>query len=295
MLRCSECGDAEATKWRTTDAGALACKPCWKAAKEAQPSGPKRARAASATQLDLRQPAAWELPHGKEAIRRRLAEDGYHATNRKLMAIMVTIPKTARARAARDVGFVVTDERDYDALMARIDWSRVGSVLDPWAGSGTTKRVLGGLTTVRLTDIAKHTEELDALANAVERPDMEAVAAAFGPFDMVVTSPFFDMNDLALGAALRVAREGVAIHVNTRHMGQPTEGRMDRLARLAAEKRLVIIMGLQKSSRVAFNHEWVLVFHSEALKNELYIPSASEYPTVVWRPPGGGAESADEA
>ena len=177
----------------------------------------------------------------------------------------------------------MTDARDYAPLLALIDWTKVASVLDPWAGSGTTKRMLEGRTVVRLTDIARRTTQLDALANAVERPDMDAVVDALGPFDMVVTSPFFELNDLAVGAALRIARKAVAIHVNTRHLGQPTSGRMDYMARFAAEKRLVIIGGLAKSSRVVFNHEWIIIFKSEAFKHELYIPATNEYTSVLWR------------
>lgn len=234
--------------------------------------------------LDLRKPDLWELSGGMDAIRNRLLEDGHRVTGNKLMCLLGSVPKGALARVAPSkTGFVVTDASDYEALMAHIDWTKISSVLDPWAGSGTTKRMLGGHTHVRLTDIAKRTTHLDALANAVERADMDAVVQAFGPFDMVVTSPFFELNDLAVGAALRVARKAVAIHVNTRHMGQPAAGRIDCMARYAAEKRLVIIGGLSKSSRVVFNHEWIVIFKSDALKNELYVPSAHEYTSVLWQ------------
>lgn len=243
-------------------------------------------------QTDLRHPDRWELSRGTEAIRQRLLQYGHRVTNNKLMCLLGNVPKCAMERIAPTrTGFVVTDQRDYDALLVHIDWSKVASVLDPWAGSGMTKRMLGDRTAVRQTDIARRTGDLDALANAVEDADMDAVVAAFGPFDMVVASPFFELNDLAIGAALRVARKGVAIHVNTRHMGQPAAGRIDCMARYAAEKRLVVIGGLAKSSRVVFNHEWILIFHSEALKNELYVHSPNEYTSVLWRDGEDSSES----
>ena len=183
-------------------------------------------------QRDMRHPELWELPKGIDAIRQRLLEDGHCVTDNKLMCLLGNVPKCAMARVAPGkTGFVATDSCDYEALIPHIDWTKVVSVLDPWAGSGMTKRMLGDRTVVRLTDIARRTDQLDALANAVEHADMDAVVAAFGPFDMVVTSPFFELNDLALGAALRIAHKAVAIHVNTRHMGQPAAGRIDCMAR----------------------------------------------------------------
>ena len=280
IVRCSVCGGSACRKWRTNVRGELMCKPCWRARdREAL----KKAPVEKQIHKDLRHPHLWELTRGKEAIFRRLQEEGYTATNRKVMTLMVSVPTSATKRASKD-GFVPTDERDYAALVAHIDWSKVSTVLDPWCGSGTTKRMLEAHTRVCLTDIVKR-GELDALANAVERPDMDAVVRAFGPFDMVVTSPFFELNDLAVGAALRIARKAVAIHVNTRHLGQPAAGRMDLMARFASEKRLVVISGLPKSSRVTFNHEWIIVFHSEAFKNELCLPGENAYTTVLWRAP----------
>jgi hypothetical protein len=227
--------------------------------------------------------AEWQLPRSAEHVALRLqsgmAGDWFPPHVTRLWGM---VPHTAAA-AALGAQFAPTPERDYVPLLRALRWDKVGRVLDPWAGEGTTLRALGAVTKVFLTDLVVRSP-LHAVANALELSDLRRVWARLGSFDGVVSSPWFAFLDLALMSVWMFPLSFVAFHVPGHFVSDATPPRAAFLQRMLAEGRLVVLLNLSRGvygGRCA----WVVLFRSAATREELLqpeVPGSVSLSSLTW-------------
>lgn len=151
------------------------------------------------------------------------------------------------------------NEAEFVPLVQAIDFSALTTVLDPWCGTGTTKKIIGPAVAlggrVILSDLDVSVAA-DHHGDALDPAYLGRIAAEHGGgFDAVVTSPRFDYADLSIHPLLAVARRLVVVHLSSAWLANPTEGRSNFLSRVADEGLLHIIVGSEKAQT-----NWKAVF-----------------------------------
>jgi hypothetical protein len=178
--------------------------------------------------------------------------------------------------------FAATLPEEYDALLSAINWSRVSSIWDPWAGVGSTRHALGAVTRVCSTDVTHrqaysgHNDvygraPLHGLANALEPSDTTSVLSTFGPFTGIVSSPWFAYLDLAVASAMSFGFAFVAFHVPGHYVVSATGPRAAFMQRMSEEGRLFISANLPRGV-LGRRCAWLVVFASQAARDRLLRP-----------------------
>jgi hypothetical protein len=149
------------------------------------------------------------------------------------------------------------------ALLAAVDFTQVGTILDPWAGTGSVKTVCAkaGLPVVD-NDINPGSParwHMNALL-----PSFYVQAAQRMAIGAVVTSPWFAVLDMALPLAAAAARSVACVHVPGHYLTDAHPSRVAFLRRLMQEGRIHFLWNLPKgpSGRRCC---WILIFASPAL------------------------------
>lgn len=160
-----------------------------------------------------------------------------------------------------------TDPQEVTPLLATLDLTQVGSILDPWAGGCTIRQVLAasGLAVVD-NDLNPSSPALwhaDAL-----QPAFYARAAARMRIGAIVTSPWFSTLDLALPLAVAAARMVACVHVPGYFITDAHPNRAAYLRSLMQEGRLHVLWNLPKGP-MGRRCGWLLIFASAKVKQLL--------------------------
>ena len=156
-------------------------------------------------------------------------------------------------------GFVPTETAELEVLLQSVDFSGCSTFYDPYAGSGTVARALGvaGFS-VTQNDVDQswgHANATDALqpGNYMLSPQV------------IVTSPPFELLDLAAPLAARMAGVVACIHVPGHWISNPRVARQQWLQELAVQGRVHVVMGLPRGA-IQRRCAWLLVFASSCKK-----------------------------
>jgi hypothetical protein len=147
-------------------------------------------------------------------------------------------------------------------LLRAVDFSGCSTFYDPYAGTGTISRFL-------------NSEGYQVVQNDINPSYGHALAAdALQPMhyqvptQVFVTSPPFDLLDVAAPLLAEFAQVVACVHVPGHWISNPRVARQLWLSQLAAQDRLHIIMGLPRGP----SHRkcaWVLIFSSAYMKRQL--------------------------
>jgi SAM-dependent methyltransferase len=155
-----------------------------------------------------------------------------------------------------------TDISEVQYLLTAMDFTQVGSILDPWAGTGTVKLAFegSGLPVVD-NDINPRSPALWH-ENALQ-PSFYLRVAQRVSIGAVVTSPWFTVLDLALPLAVSAAQSVACVHVPGHYLTDAHPSRVAYLRRLMQEGRIHFLWNLPKgpSGRRCC---WILIFASAA-------------------------------
>jgi hypothetical protein len=158
--------------------------------------------------------------------------------------------------------FIRTDLSEVVPLLAAVDFSTCQGFYDPFAGSG-------GIATAFATEgYAVVQNDLNTHWGHSTCADALQPGHYIQPPHVIVTSPPFDVLDIAVPLAARYAGVVACIHVPGHWIGGPRDARQDWLKQLAAEGRLHTILGLPRGD----SHRrcaWVIIFSSAAKRQEL--------------------------
>ena len=162
-----------------------------------------------------------------------------------------------------DLGFVPMAPSEVEILLHAVDFSGFTVFYDPFAGSGTVVKVFAGAGYQMADNDVNPAFRCSTAVDALQPYTYDWLAP-----QVIVSSPPFELLDLA--APLLVAKAGVVacIHVPGHWLSNPRAARQAWLQQLADQGRLHIIMGLPRAV-VGRRCAWVLVFGSSTLRQQM--------------------------
>jgi hypothetical protein len=161
-------------------------------------------------------------------------------------------------------GFVPTDPAEIHTLLNATNMTCCTSFYDPFAGSGTIAEEFNKAGyRVRQNDL-----NIDwGCATAADALQPHSYQL---PYDIIVTSPPFEVLDIAVPLLAANANVAACVHVPGHWIANPRAARQHWLQQLAAQGRLHIIMGLPRGAghrRCA----WLIVASSPVTLRHLLI------------------------
>ena len=165
---------------------------------------------------------------------------------------------------------VPTTEAEVEALLQFIDFTRVGAVLDPWAGTCTIQRIFEKHQLAALSSDLALLSPTPRHADALQ-PSFYRRTQARQAIDAVVTSPWFAALDLAVPLAVLAARAVACIHVPGHYITDAHPARVRYLRELMREGRLHVLWNLPKGP-MGRRCGWLIVFATPRLAGWLIRP-----------------------
>jgi hypothetical protein len=166
----------------------------------------------------------------------------------------------------RDPGassYVPTDPAEVTALLEALDFTGCSSFLDPFAGSGTIASVFGTqgyqVTQNDIDPFWRHATRADAL---------QPLFYNYQPPQVVVTSPPFELLDIALPLLAEKAKLLACVHVPGHWLTNARVPRQHWIAQLQAQGRLLVLLGLPRGP----THQrclWVVVGREAGIIRQL--------------------------
>ncbi len=172
---------------------------------------------------------------------------------------------------------VATLPEEYEALIQDINWTDIDVVVDPFAGTGTTRRVLQQRLQkpVVLADIWPWSAEVE-VSNALDPISMRSLVSTLVPGRFVyVTSPWYVFNDLALAIMMSCGPGAVFAHVPPWYITDAHDRRRSLL-----RKYDVHVICLDPAGNLGRRCCWLCLFPKG--KKELYIKDDPLWGTISW-------------
>ena len=170
----------------------------------------------------------------------------YTAAHVTRIAACLKVAGCEEAARAGLLAHVPTTHEEVKALLAVLDFSRCGVIVDPWAGTKVVAEEFAknGHTVISNDLSGAHGCELreDALQPAFYRK----LAQTHGRVDAFVFSPWFSFLDLAAPLAVLHAARVVCVHVPGHFITSPHPARLAWLRELQLRRRLRVVVGLPR-------------------------------------------------
>jgi hypothetical protein len=174
---------------------------------------------------------------------------------------------------------VLTVTNEFTHLVDHVVFDKIKLALDPWSGTGSTAHTLRADTrtthvNVILSD-ADYSVGADHYGNALDPTFMNGLRAYYANrIDVIVTSPWFAMLDLALPTMINIATRAVFCHVPGHYLTNMPHGRRDWIRQLIREGRVHALSNLPVGpyGRACV---WLCIFKTRADKSELLRPRAN--------------------
>ena len=153
------------------------------------------------------------------------------------------------------------------ALLELLDFSQIGTVVDPWAGTGTIKAELNRHGIPVVSNDLNFAYAADMHEDALQ-PVFYQRVSQLAPIDVVVTSPWFAILDLALPLVVAAARMLCCVHVPGHYLTDAHPMRTRYLTGLMKEGRVHVLWNLPKGP-MGRRCGWLLVFADACTKQLL--------------------------
>jgi hypothetical protein len=174
---------------------------------------------------------------------------------------------------------VPTLDREVAVLLRKINLQALGTVFDPWAGTGTVAKAVHsfGNNHVMSNDINR-AHMVDMHADALQ-PGLYKQARQQG-MRSIITSPWFRLLDIAVPLAALSVELVACIHVPGHFVYSAHSARMSWLKRMHAQGRLAILHGLDRGP-TGRRCLWLLLFAHSNTKRMVLGPEMAEH-TLLW-------------
>ena len=160
------------------------------------------------------------------------------------------------------MGYVGMTEAEVKPLLEAVDFSGCSMFFDPFSGSGTISSVFETAGYQVLNN------DLNPYWGTPTTADGLQPGNYLLPYQIIVTSPPFGLLDLAVPLLASKVAVAACVHVPGHWLSNPRAARQQWLSRMAAARRLHIIMGLERGP----SHKrcaWLVIFANPSLQQEL--------------------------
>ncbi len=174
---------------------------------------------------------------------------------------------------------VITRPAEISALLRCLNLRAVPAVLDCWAGTGTIASVCTGAGVPLVLQADIHPRSQDVFwANALRLDHLQGLALQLPPGFVVMTSPWFVWNDVAIPLLLRCGAAAVFVHVSSTYITDATRPRARWLH--AFGTRLHVVVTAERGD-VGRNAVWLCFFAGDDTRARLLTSTPSGV-TVAW-------------
>ena len=160
---------------------------------------------------------------------------------------------------------VKTVEDEVKRLLEVVNLSEICSILDPHDGTGCItkylKKHLNSKTKIVSNDICPEHNQ-DGSPDLMENSLNDKLYIENGPFDVIITSPWFVMLDVAIPFMLKYCKYFLACHVPSYYVLNPPEPRLAYLKKLSREKRIFVISSMTKDNPTRQSCIWLIILKS---------------------------------
>ena len=174
---------------------------------------------------------------------------------------------------------VVTTEDEVKRLLEIIDLKNVKRVLEPFNGTGIISRTLestiNGIHVVTNDICSEHGDQL-LYENALD----SKLYIENGPFDAIITSPWFVMLDVAIPLMLKHCKKFLAIHCPAYYLTNAPNPRLRYIKKLADEKRILAISSMTRKNPTRMACIWLVIFKSKEEKNKVSMNHERQIPLI---------------
>ena len=175
---------------------------------------------------------------------------------------------------------VPTTPGEIHALLERVDFTQVGSILDPWAGTcAISEQFAKAGLQVWSSDI-NPCADTDTHGDALQPSFYRCMARRMG-LGAIVTSPWFAVLDLALPLAVMAARCVACVHVPGHYITDAHPRRASYLQGLMASSRVHIVFNGDKGP-MGRRCAWLLVFADAATKQMMLLQHSGAGQTCTY-------------
>ena len=216
-------------------------------------------------------PPTWDLT-SLPGLTRALTElmPGAHAKNHtsRVANVIQQLRGLAKESIPNNQRFwMETAPKDVEELLKAVDFSGVRSAVEPFCGSGVIANTLTAHGVPVWRNDLNPRWEADSHVDALQ-PGFYQDLQRKGRCDVIVTSPWFTVLDVAAPLAIRYASKVACLHVPGHWVANPSEPRQEWFKRLQRQGRLHAVMGLPRGP-LGRRCAWVLVFASPRDKEEM--------------------------
>jgi hypothetical protein len=216
-------------------------------------------------------PPTWDLT-SITGLARALAElmPGSHAKNHtsRVANIIRQLHGMAKEVIPNNQKFwMETASEDVGGLLQAVDFSGVRSVVEPFCGSGSIAASLRACGIPVWRNDLNPYWPADSHQDALQ-PGFYQTLQRQGRCEVIVTSPWFSVLDVAAPLAVRYAAKVACLHVPGHWVANPSEPRSEWFKNLQRQGRLHAVMGLPRGP-LGRRCAWVLVFSSPKVKEEM--------------------------
>ena len=238
----------------------------------AKPKGRGRGRATAlaavtsvvaASQL----PDNWSLDGASElsAVLQQLMPGNY--TPAHLSHIAKSSGKEDAARAGV-LAHVPTTHEEVRALLAVLDFSRCGVIVDPWAGAKVVAEEFSKNDYKVISNDLSGAHGCELQEDALQPGFYRRLVQRHGRIDALVFSPWFTYLDLAVPLAMLFAARVVCVHVPGHFVTSPHPARLAWLRELQLRRRLRVVVGLPRGP-TGRRCLWLCIFASPLLAESM--------------------------
>jgi hypothetical protein len=154
-------------------------------------------------------------------------------------------------------------------LLQRVDLSNCNHALEPFNGAGGISTALraAGMRCMRTNDLAQ-VRAADLHEDALQPAFYQQYSKKFGQPDVIVTSPWFSVLDLALPLIVDAVKVVACVHVPGHYIASGLGPRYAYLRQLQRAGRVVVLFGVPRGP-MGWRCAWLIVFRSAALRDQL--------------------------
>jgi hypothetical protein len=154
---------------------------------------------------------------------------------------------------------VQTIPSEVDRLLNVMNLKDIKTILEPFDGTGTIssclKKKLNNVNIIT-NDIVPEHGNPDICENALD----SKLYLEHGPFDAIITSPWFCMNDIAFPRMLKYCNYFLAMHLPSYYICNAPSPRLKFIKKLANEKRICVISDMPRDNPTRMSCIWLIVF-----------------------------------
>ena len=230
--------------------------------------------------------ASVQLPFSRNEIKYETSQDVYNAlqllmpgpwTRSHATYLFHSMPggRDFLAPGALHPERVPTLPEEYEPLFTRIIFAKIRSVLDPWCGNGSTRtqlrllRMSFGIPKGQLRIITSDIDPsvgAEHCGNALDPAFYNRLRNEREELDVIITSPWFRMLDLAIPTMLRFVKQALFVHVPGHYLSNMPEGRRLWFQRHA--RHILVIQGLPIGP-LGRRCAWLCIFKSDRAQQSL--------------------------